>query len=218
MIKQKYLLASGPPHASKVIVTFFAILLCACVSSAQSIDYVTAEEEDLIRDAQGIQARVTIYIKFLDNRIVALGLRERTAKEREQTKKDLADYQNEANAIEKARVKDAELRAKPVNPDVYLRNATKAALLRGYMQIVDETLDYIDDAYDRHEDVRNHVETLQKFLQEQLGRFQKLEVQTPTEISALKDTISHSEEKIEAIRSALQTLPKTERIPVKPKG
>jgi hypothetical protein len=101
---------------------------------------------------------------------------------------------------------------------VYLRNATKDELLRGYMQIVDETMDYIDDAYDRHEDVRHHVEALQKFLQEQLGRFQKLEVQTPTETSALKATISHSEQAIEAIRTALQKLPKTERVPEKPKG
>jgi hypothetical protein len=202
----------------KSAIATLAILLCAVASSAQSLDYVTEDEEDLIRDAQGIQARVAIYLKFLDNRIVALGLRERTAKEREQTKKDIADYQDEAKTIEKARVKDAELRAKPVNPDVYLRNATKDELLRGYMQIVDETMDYIDDAYDRHEDVRHHVEALQKFLQEQLGRFQKLEVQTPTETSALKATISHSEQAIEAIRTALQKLPKTERVPEKPKG
>jgi hypothetical protein len=86
------------------------------------------------------------------------------------------------------------------------------------MQIVDETMDYIDDAYDRHEDVRQHVETLQKFLEEQLTRFRKLQTQTPAEASALKATISHSEQSIEDCRKALQTLPKTERVPVKPKG
>jgi predicted nucleic acid-binding Zn-ribbon protein len=161
------------------------------------------------------------YLKFLDNRIVALGLRERTAKEREQTKKDIADYQNEKKAIESASargIKDIQIRSKPVNPDVYLRNTTKAELLRGYMQIVDEAMDYIDDAYDRHEDVRHEVEALEKFLGEQLVRFGKLEAQTPAEISALKATIAHSEEKIESIRTALQKLPKTEKVPVKPKG
>jgi hypothetical protein len=196
-----------------------AILSSIVLHAAQSnIDYITEEEEDLIRDAQGLQARITIYLKFLDNRIVALGLRERTAKEREETKRDLANYQSEQKAIERARVKDAELRAKPVNPDVYLRDTTKPELLRGYMQVVDETMDYIDDAYDRHEDVRSSVESLQKFLEEQLVRFHKLETQTPAEASALKATIAHSEQSIEDCRKALQTLPKTERVPAKSKG
>jgi len=202
----------------KTAAATLAILVCVLAASAQSVDYVTEEEEDLIRDAQGVPARVTIYLKFLDNRIVALGLRERTAKEREQTKKDIADYQDELKSIEKAKVKDAQVRAKPVNPDVYLRNTPRSELLRGYMQIVDETMDYLDDAYDRHEDVRHHVEALQKFLEEQLPRFHKLEPQTPAETSALKTTISHSEEAIENIRQALPKLPKTETIPVKPKG
>src|SRR4030095_1848814 len=125
----------------KAVTTTVAILLCAIVLTAQSIDYVTEEEEDLIRDAQGVRARMTAYLKFLDNRIVALGLRERTAKEREQTKKDIADYQNERKAIESASsrgIKDIQIRSKPVNPDVYLRNTPKPELLRGYMQIVDE--------------------------------------------------------------------------------
>jgi hypothetical protein len=204
----------------KAAATALAILICALVATAQSIDYVTEEEEDLIRDAQGVPARMVAYLKFLDNRIVALGLRERTAKEREQTKKDIADYQSEVKAIESSRIKigDIQIRSKPVNPDVYLRNTTKPELLRGYMQIVDEAMDYIDDAYDRHEDVRHEVEDLEKFLREQLPRFGKLEAQTPTEISALKATIAHSEEKIESIRTALQKLPKTEKVPVKPKG
>src|SRR6476620_8173769 len=85
---------------------------------SQGFDYVTDEEEDLIRDAQGIEVRVPLFLKLLDNRIGALGLRERTAKEREQTKKDIADYEREAK--EATKVKDAEVRAKPVNPDVYL--------------------------------------------------------------------------------------------------
>ena len=62
---------------------------------SQGFDYVTDEEEDLIRDAQGPQLRVPLFLKLLDNRIVALGLRERTAKEREQAKKDLEKYERE---------------------------------------------------------------------------------------------------------------------------
>ena len=62
---------------------------------AQRTDYVTEEEEDLIGDAQGLQMRVPVFLKLLDNRIVALGLRDRTPKEREQTKKDIADYERD---------------------------------------------------------------------------------------------------------------------------
>src|SRR4030095_5819324 len=123
---------------------------------SQGFDYVTDEEEDLIRDAQGLQLRVPLFLRLLDNRIVALGLRERTAKEREQVKKDLEKYQREVK--DASLVKDAEVRARPLNPDVYLRKATRSELLRGYMQIVDEIMSNIDDAYDRKLPVREEVE------------------------------------------------------------
>ena len=64
---------------SSVIV---AIALFLLPVGLQAQDYVTEEEEDLIRDAQGLTLRVPLLIKFQDNRIVALGLRERTPKER----------------------------------------------------------------------------------------------------------------------------------------
>ena len=200
---------------SKTALVVTALFWAVALGAAQAADYVTEEEEDLIRDAQTVEKRMGVYLKFLDNRIVALGLRERTAKEREAAKKDLADYQSEAKAA--AKVKEAEIRAKPVNPDVYLRNTTKAELLRGYMQIIDETMDYIEDAFERRLDVRPGVEDLEKFLQEQLPRFKKLEVQTASETSALKATITHSERAIEDLEKALQTLPKMERVPAKPK-
>jgi len=201
---------------SKTALAVAALFWAVALSAAQAADYVKEEEVDLIRDAQTLEKRMGLYLKLLDNRIVALGLRERTAKEREETKKDLADYQNEAKAA--AKVKEAEVRAKPVNPDVYLRNTTKAELLRGYMQIIDESMDYIEDAFERRLDVRPGVESLEKFLQEQLPRFKRLEVQTASETSALKATITHSERAIEDLEKALQTLPKMERVPAKPKG
>ena len=187
-----------------------AILLLAGIAAAgQRIDYVTEEEEDLIRDAQGLQLRVPAFLKLLDNRIVALGLRERTSKEREQTKKDIADYEREKK--EAAKVPDALLRAKPLNPDIYLRDATRSELLRGYMQIIDETMDNIEDGFDQNLDVRGYVESLEKFVAEQLPRLRKLEVKMPAETSALKAAIAHSEQVIEEIHSALKSLPKTER-------
>jgi uncharacterized protein YdiU (UPF0061 family) len=177
------------------------------VLKGQAYDYVTEEEEDLIRDAQGLALRVPLLIKFQDNRIVALGLRERTAKEREQAKRDLENYEREVK--DAAKVKDAEVRAKPVNPDVYLRKHTRTELLRGFMQITDEIMDNIDDAYERNLPVREHVEALEKFLGEQAPRFAKMQVTTAPETAAVKAVLSHTEKAIEDCRNALKTLPKT---------
>ena len=182
---------------------------------SQGFDYVTDEEEDLIRDAQGLQLRVPLFLRLLDNRIVALGLRERTAKEREQVKKDIEKYEREVK--EAKQVKDAEVRARPLNPDVYLRKATKSELLRGYMQIVDEIMSNIDDAYDRKLPVREEVEALEKFLIEQLPRLSKFEPSTSAETASIKSAISHSEEAIEDCRKALKTLPKNLKTAPAPK-
>jgi vacuolar-type H+-ATPase subunit I/STV1 len=185
---------------------FLAVLL-----AAQNYDYVTPEEEDLIRDAQGLELRVPAFVRLLDNRIVALDLRERTAKEREQTKKDIAAWEAKKKEAERLKIQDVEMPAKPLNPDIYLRNTTRSELLRGYMQIIDETMDNIEDAFERKLDVRHHVESLQKFVAEQLPRLKTLETKTPTETSTLKAAIKHSETVIEEIQGALKLLPKTEK-------
>jgi hypothetical protein len=193
---------------SAVVAVALTVLLFLPIGlRGQGYDYVTDEEEDLIRDAQGLPLRAPLLLKFLDNRIIALGLRERTAKEREQTKKDLADYEKELK--DAAKVKDAEVRAKPVNPDIYLRKVTRPELLRGFMQITDELMDNLDDAYERNLPVREHVEALEKFLSEQVPRFEKLQAVTPAETSARQETITHTQKAIEDCRNALKTLPKT---------
>jgi hypothetical protein len=197
-------------HVSAVVAAAL-LLLQATGFRSQSFDYVTEEEEDLIRDAQGLALRVPVMIRFLDNRIVALGLRERTAKERDQAKKELAEYEKEVK--DAAKVKDAEIRAKPLNPDIYLRKVTRPELLRGFMQITEEIMDNIDDAYERNLPVREHVERLERFLNEQIPRFEKLQAVTPAETAALKATVSHTEKAIEDCRNALKILPKTLKAP-----
>lgn len=187
------------------------LLFAGIAAAAQRVDYVTEEEEDVIRDAQGLQLRVPVFLKLLDNRIVALGLRERTAKEREQTQKDIAEYERQKKEIEKFKVEGAELRAKPLNPAIYLRNTTRSELLRGYMQIIDETMDNIEDGFDQQLDVRGHVESLGKFVSEQLPKLKTLEAKTAAETSALKAAIAHSELAIEEIQKALRSVPKTEK-------
>jgi len=203
------------PRRATAIVAAAVLLFLSTGLKGQNFDYVTEEEEDLIRDAQGLSLRAPLMIKFLDNRIVALGLRERTAKEREQAKKDMAEYERQVK--DAAKVKDAEVRAKPVNPDVYLRKVTRPELLRGFMQITDELMDNIDDSYERNLPVREHVEALEKFLNEQLPRLAKFEPSTSAETSSIKSAISHSEEAIEDCRKALKTLPKNLKTAPAPK-
>jgi predicted nucleic acid-binding Zn-ribbon protein len=193
------------------------LLICGIAAAAQISDYVTEEEEDLIRDAQGLQARVPLFLKLLDNRMVALELRKVSAKEREQTKKDIAAYEAEMKEIKKLKIEGAEERAKPVNPEVYLRNYTRAELLRGYMQIIDETMDNIDDAHDRNLDVRNHIEALQKAVRDQLPMVKNFVPKNANEESALKATIKHSEQALQDIEGALKLVPKTEKKPANTK-
>src|SRR6185295_11690394 len=107
------------------------------------------------------------------------------------------EYERKKKEVEKLKIEGAELRAKPLNPDIYLRNTTRAELLRGYMQIIDETMDNIDDAFEQTLDVREHVEALEKFVSEQLPKLRTLEAKTASETAALKATISHSEQALE---------------------
>jgi hypothetical protein len=192
-------------------IVFTLLLVTGITVAAQRVDYVTEEEEDVIRDAQGVKLRVPVYLKLLDNRIVALGLRQRTAKEREQTKKDIAQYEAKKKEAEKLKIENVELPARPLNPDIYLRNTTRSELLRGYMQIIDETMDNIEDAFEQRLDVREHIEALEKFMSEQLPKLKQLEPNSAGETSALKATISHSEQGIEDTQNALKSIPKTEK-------
>jgi hypothetical protein len=83
------------------------------------------------------------------------------------------------------------------------------------MQIIDETKDNLDDSYDRKIPVRNQVEALEKFLTEQLPRFEKFEGSTPAETDAARSVIEHSQRAIEDCQEALKTLPKTLKQPTR---
>jgi len=185
------------------------LLLVPSNVAAQKYDYVTVEEEDLIRDAQELPKRVDLFLRLLDNRIVALNLRERSAKEREEARKDLQKWEREEQEVRK--IEGAELGAQPLKPDVYLRNETRADLIRGFTQIVGEIMDNIDDAHERNLEVRGPVESLEDALSEQLPRLRKFEAKNSTETKAVSDAIALSERTIEDCRNALKTLPKTEK-------
>jgi hypothetical protein len=79
------------------------------------------------------------------------------------------------------------------------------------MQVIDEVMDNIDDAFDRRLEVRASVEDLEQFVRAQLPRLQKFEAKTSGETAALEAVLRHSELVLDDIREALAELPKTER-------
>jgi hypothetical protein len=194
-------------------ILFVALITIPFPSFGQGLDYVTDEEADLIRDAQGILVRVPVFLKLADNRLVVLGLRERTAKEREEVRRDIEKYEREVKEAAKIKNVDVEVRAKPVNPDVYLRKHTPTELLRGYTQIIDEVMSNLEDAYERRMEVRSAVEDLDKFVRQGLPLLRKYQPKNASEEAELKSAIEHSEETLRDIKGALEKLPKTERKP-----
>jgi hypothetical protein len=196
------------------ILVLLVVLAVATPLPAQRVDYITDEESDLIRDAQGLELRVPALLKLADYRLVALGLRELTDKERNQIKKDIEQYETEARLAAKLKIQDIEVRAKPLNPVVYLRNFPRTELLHGYMQVIDEAMDNIDDAFDRRLEVRPSVEELQKFVRTHLPLLHKFVPKTERaerETAVIAATIEHSEQSLDTIGEALRLLPKTEK-------
>ena len=51
-------------RATRFALLFSFLLVAGFASAAQRIDYVTEEEEDLIRDAQGLQLRAPAFLKL----------------------------------------------------------------------------------------------------------------------------------------------------------
>ncbi len=209
--------ATTPTSLTGLAAAIAPCSLLAVGLRSQGFDYVTEEEEDLIRDAQGFNSAFRCFSSSLitaSSHLASANARPRNANRRRRT---WTDYEREVK--EASKVKDAEVRAKPVNPDIYLRKVTRnlnscAGSCRS------PTRSWITSTMpiDRKLPVREHVEALEKFLNEQLPRFAKLQAATSAETAALKAAISHSEEAIEDCQKALKTLPKTPEKRTRSKG
>src|SRR5215831_7929444 len=112
-----------------------AILMAAALVAAPKKDYFTEDELDLIRDAQELSARVPVYFKLAERRLIFLGIMEKSAQQIEKERK-------EKEKREKEQKKSLDTRANankpPVDDTAYLDNFTPAELLRGYAQALDE--------------------------------------------------------------------------------
>lgn len=184
-----------------------ALLLTTLVMAVPKKDYLTEEELDLIRDAQEISLRVPTYLRLAEKRLVVLGLTEKSEKDREKERRDQEKYEKE-----KKKAGDKADKVKPPeNEFAYLEDFTRSELLRGYIQVLEEVMSNIDDAYTRKADVRDSLEELEKFSRETLPIVQKFQPKSDNERVAFEEAVDKARESLNGAKEALSIVPKTEK-------
>jgi hypothetical protein len=182
--------------------------LALSVSAAAKTDYFTEDEIDLIRDAQELSARVPAYFKLAERRLIFLGIMEKSAEQ-------IAKERKELEKREKEKKKGIDTRATadkaPIDDTSYLDNFTHAELLRGYVQVLDEVTDNIDNAYREKRDVREALEDLAKFTKDTMPLLEKFKPRNNGEKVALEEAVDRAKQVAADTKEALSIVPKTEK-------
>jgi hypothetical protein len=177
-------------------------------AAAPKKEYFTEDELDLIRDAQELGPRVSTYFKLADRRLIFLGIKE---KSQEQIEKERKEREKRLKEQKKSTDTRATANKAPIDDTAYLDDFTHAELLRGYIQVLDEVTDNIDNAFTSRQDVRDPLEDLAKFTRESLPLLEKYKPKNDTEKVALQDAIDRSKEVAAQTKEALSQVPKTEK-------
>jgi hypothetical protein len=196
-------------RAAKVSLSLFVLLsFTASLSALPKKEYFTEDELDLIRDAQELNQRVPVYFKLAQNRLIFLGLMQKSEKEKEKELKE-----KEKRQKQKTKPGDSKANADKVDPDdtSYLADFTPAELLRGYIEALDEVTNNIDYAYSRKLDVRDQLEDLAKFVRETIPVLEKFQPKNNGERVAMGEAIDKAKETQDQTKEALTTVPKTEK-------
>jgi hypothetical protein len=192
----------------KVSLLLVLTAVLAGFSLAAKTDYFTEDEIDLIRDAQEISARVPVYFKLAERRLIFLGLMEKSAQQIEKERK-------EKEKREKEQKKSIENRANadkaPIDDTAYLDNFSRAELIRGYTQVLEEVTTTIDDAYSRKLDVRDSLEDLAKFVRDTSPLLEKFKPRNDSERVALEIAVEKVRQTAADTKEALNKVPKTEK-------
>jgi hypothetical protein len=196
-------------HLTRVsLPIILTVCLTASLRSAPKKEYFTEDEIDLVRDAQELSARVPTYIKLAERRLIFLGLMEKSAQQIEKERK-------EKEKREKDQKKGVDTRATankaPIDDTSYLDNFTRAELLRGYIQALEEVTTNIDDAYNSKLDVRDSLEDLAKFVRDTLPLLEKFRPRNNGEKLALEDAVAKATQTATDTKEALTVVPKTEK-------
>ena len=157
--------------------------------------------------------RISALFRLADLRLTALELKAKSAQEKEAERK--ADEERrkaarDAQKAGKAAPKTAE------RPEVYLADFTRAELLGGYTEALDEAMNDIDDAYTRKLDVRDSIEKLSRYSKEQLPIVKSFQPKSNAESHAKDEAIEITEKAIADTKAALEIVPKTEKSGKKP--
>jgi hypothetical protein len=187
-----------------------ASFFVAAAHAAPKKEYFTEDELDLIRDAQDLSVRVPTYIKLAERRLVFLGIMEKSKEqiegERKAKEKRVKQEQKKPTLDSRANADKA-----PLDDTSYLDDFTKAELLHGYAEAIDEIMSNIDDAYNRKLDVRDPIEDLVKFTRDTVPLLEKYQPKNNSERSALQDAIDKANQASNDAKEALKIVPKTEK-------
>jgi hypothetical protein len=185
-----------------------AASLAVSVLAAERKEYFTEDEIDLIREAQELTARVPVYIKLAERRLIFLGLMEKSPEQIEKERKEKQKREKEQKRGTDTR---ATANKAPLDDTSYLDNFTPAELLRGYAQALDEITNNIDDAYQSKLDVRDSIEDLAKFVRVTLPLLEKFKPRNNSERVALEEVVGKAKETAAGAEEALKVVPKTEK-------
>lgn len=188
-----------------LLVALLATSLAAAAPARK--EYFTEDELDTIRDAQELVVRVPAYFKLAERRLIFLGLMEKSEKEKEKERKEREEYEKQKK---KAGAKASSIKP-PADEMAYLADFTRAELLRGYIQALEEVMSNIDFAFEKKGDVRDPLEGLEKFTKETLPLLEKFQARTDNEKLAKEDAIEKAREAHEGAKEALIKVPKTEK-------
>jgi hypothetical protein len=176
-------------------------------------DYFTDLEVEDIRAAQEIELRTEVLLGIAERRLGALDLLE----------SDLDDPQAKPgvggrigrvlirifNPEAAEQLEAAETERAALEHD--LSGHSRADLLHGYHQALEEAMDNIDDAYERDRgDVRTSVEAVREFTRITLDYLRSAETQSESEKSALGEAIEQTRIAHEGAGHALEMLSRDE--------
>jgi hypothetical protein len=190
------------------------LLVLTLAVPVAAADYFTELEIDEIREAQEIDKRVEILLRIAQIRLARLGLVE--------LEEEIDQTQSDNNAVTRAIVRilapaaadqleNARVETDRADFDNDLSRFSRTELLRGYFQAIEETMDNIDDAFERNRNVRAPLEALEEFTRESIPLLREFNAANEVEQIALEDAIGQAEIALEGAENVLGVLPKTEQ-------
>jgi hypothetical protein len=166
------------------------------VSYQESVDYLSEDEEDAVKEAQDIDKRAKLFMKIADRRLAAAT---RTTDVPASVKPDPADRPHELRKGEPDNSREGNS----------LEKLSRFELLRHYSRAIEELMDKMEDAHDRNPKssaLKRALNVLADGTDRQLKTLHSLQgdMKDEAEDRALRDAIAKAEEANKGAREALK--------------